>query len=77
VARHQPGHRHPGLSATDPGAQAFGVGGAGGAANPGDALYEFNDVSVSLSGLPASVVGGMNTLLLLPDGSGNYTWAGF
>lgn len=62
--------------ATDPGAQPIGVGGAGGASNPLDMLYEFNDVSVSGSGLPASIAGGMDLLLLLPSGTGNYTWAG-
>lgn len=69
-----PGISIAGLTATDPGAVAFTAGTGGGAANPGDALYEFNDVSVSLTGLPASVVAGANSITFIPDGAGNYTW---
>jgi len=69
----------PGLTmaTTNPGAQLFTVGGTGIAGAPTDMLYEFNDVSVTLTGLPASVGAGLNQLLFLPDGSGNYAWSGF
>ena len=68
----------PGFTATttDPGAALFGVGSSGGVTNPFDMLYEFNDTSVTLSGLPASVAAGMATLILTPDGMGNYSWNG-
>jgi hypothetical protein len=63
------------LGATDPGAALFSLGGNG-FGGPFDSLYEFNDVSVTLSGLPASVAGGMTTLTFAPQGGGGYLWTG-
>lgn len=70
-----PGLAVPGT--TDPGVTAFALGGSGAAATATDMLYDFNDVSVSGSGLFPSIVNGLDTLLFTPDGSGNYVWAGF
>jgi hypothetical protein len=67
------------LTATDPGAAIFTVGGSATALADGDALYEFNDTSVSLSGQPACVLAGVDTLAFTPTPVGlatNYTWFG-
>lgn len=66
----------PGLGvATDGGPTTFTVGGSGGVLAPTDMLYDFNDTSVSLTGIPASIRGGIGTIIFTPDGFGNYVWA--
>ena len=70
-----PGNGATGNVALDPGAQAFAPAGAG-SGGPNDMLYEFNDVSVTLSGIPASVAGGLSSLIFAPNVAGGYDWAG-
>ena len=57
--------------ATDPGASVFMPGAVGAAGAATDMTYEFGAGSV-----PA-VAAGVTTLLLTPDGGGNYTWFAF
>jgi hypothetical protein len=58
----------PGSGATDPGMAAFGPAGAGAATLTTDMIYRFGATGPGLAA-------GANTIVLTPDGLGNYTWA--
>jgi hypothetical protein len=60
----------PGGGATDPGMAAFGAGGSGAAVAPTDMIYRFGPTG-------ALVAAGANTVVLTPNGSGNYTWVSY
>ena len=57
-------------AATDGGASPYSLGGFGGPiGGPADMLYAF--------GNPLNLSGGANSIAFVPNGAGNYTWAGF
>jgi hypothetical protein len=60
----------PGAGATDPGVAAFSPAGAGAATLATDMIYTFGPTGPALAG-------GANTIVLTPNGSGNYTWVSF
>jgi hypothetical protein len=55
---------------TNPGPAAFGPGASGAVAAATDAIYRSGTAGPGLAG-------GANTIVLTPNGSGNYTWASF
>lgn len=57
----------PGAGATDPGLAAFSPAGSGAATLTTDMIYTFGATGPTLAG-------GANTIVLTPDGFGNYTW---
>ena len=66
----------PGLSASDPGAVTFAVGGNG-AGPAGTMLYDWYDhLSPGPALVPSLLSGGLSRIVFTPDGLGGYLWTG-